>query len=99
MKMNAECLFVFACEFEDGGEWYHVEVDLVVAGNTFYRCRIQSLAESTLYVSGAGGLRHVSATEVSIDVTMGEEGQWVDLDFGTYPMVENLGQLIEQNTL
>lgn len=99
MKTSAEYLFLFACEFEDGGEWYHLDVDLAVTERAFYRCRIKSMPESMLYVSGTGSLQRASATEVTIDVAMDKENQWVDLDFGTYALVEKLGQLIEQNTL
>lgn len=99
MAVEVEPVYIFECEFEDGGEWYHLRVDMIFNQRLFYRCWINSIPESLFYIDGVGRLCRSWASQVIIDVTTNEDDQWVDLDFGPYMLVEKLGLLIEKHTL
>lgn len=98
MKTETERVYLFGCEYEDGGEWYYIEVDMVCAARWYYRCRINTIPGSILMVDAAGRLRRTSCDQVVIDVTTDDNDQWIDLDFGNYPLVDKLGHLIEKHT-
>jgi hypothetical protein len=37
MGVEIEPVYIFECEFEDGGEWYHLRVDMIFSQKLFYR--------------------------------------------------------------
>jgi len=98
MKTGMKRLFLFACDYEDGGERYYLEVELVYGRKRYYQCRITSIADSFLLVDKAGKLRCAGCDQVVIDVKLDNRNRWVDLDFGHYPLIDKLGYLIEKHT-
>lgn len=99
MANDVEPLYVFECEFEDGGEWYHLKVDIMLCNSLYYRCTINSIPDCLLLVNGEGRLCRSWASQAIIDVINDDNDQWIDLDFGSYSLVDKLGALIEKNTM
>ncbi len=100
MKTNKEILFLFETDFNDGGEDYHVAVELVInEPEPYYHCRINAIPDHDLFVDENGKLQLVGVYDIEVDLVIDEIGYWDDKKYGYTSWSDTVGNIIENKTM